>query len=1102
MSACGSCGHDNTAGAKFCIECGCPMVRTCPTCATAVTASQKFCAECGHDLRGAAPAPAVVGAPPPPAESERKQVTVLFADVVRSMDLAEQFDPDEWTQIITGLFTAAAEAVQRFGGTVDKFTGDGLMALFGAPIAQEDHATRAAHAALALTAAAAAYAAEVRIAHGAELAVRVGLNSGEVVAGAVGASAFTAVGHTVGLAQRLESIADPGTIRLSEHTAALMGEAFLLRALGKTELKGSSAPVGVFALDAASGGSAAPGRRRSGAARFVGRDSELATLEAALTAAQGGRAQVVGIVGEAGAGKSRLCEELAQRATELGVIVRRTAGVSHAQSVPLLPIVGLLQNYVGVTPEDEPAEIRRKAAERFLSLDSDLESELALIFDFLEVPDPDRPPPQLGPEARRRRMLDVLRRATHKRSERATLVLILEDLHWFDPQSVAFLEAWIPTFPGTRTLVVTNFRPEFHAPWMGHSFYRQLPLPPLDDPAVGQLLAELLGPGAGLSDFAAQLRSRAGGNPFFAEEMVRGLAADGTLSGESGNYQLARPSTEVRVPATVQAVLAARIDRLVPGEKSVLQSAAVIGRVFHEAILRLVTALGPDELNAALQSLRAAELLQETGTLGEYRFWHPLTQEVTYHSLLANARRRRHAAVAAALIEHAPERHDEFAALIATHFEAAGDDLETARWQFRASQRAIRTDVNEANRRLHNAAEHLADMDPTPESQRLQVRTLALLVRTGVRIGITEAEADRLVAQARILADQLGDPGGQAMLALATGAYEFFSGDAAAGRDRMLEGRRYADESGAPGIRAWGYCSAAIPFASTGPVADGLASVENGIAMCSEDVTFGIEDAGYCLYDYGHMILFLSCLPAGRLKEARRVALATKGFFEQRSVADWQCWALSLLAQLADLTGEGADRALAHEVRDETLRLASESGSMLSTVKALHAAGLGDLLEGRPDQALQNFGAALTTVAERRAGMIDRAYILACSARAHLALDDRAAARAAAAEAVAIAREHRAPIMEAHAHAVRARILRKTAGHPQDLAEAGAAVEAGMSLAAKTGAATHTAFLAEEAARLEADVGARHLGLKLAAEGYAAIGATGHARRVREEVDR
>jgi class 3 adenylate cyclase len=448
-------------------------------------------------------------------EGERKQLTVLFADVQGSLELQEDLDVEAWARIVDRFVIILADGVRRFGGTVDKFTGDGIMALFGAPLAQEDHARRACHAAWHMARAIRTYAEELRRSEGVDLHVRVGLNSGEVVVGRVGEDLRidpTALGHTVGLAQRMEALAVPGSAYLTQHTARLVEGWFRLRDLGPMTVKGAREPLGVYVLEGP-----APPRSKGGRAtsRLVGRASEMARLEEALTRAAEGHAQVVGVVGEAGVGKSRLCDEFARSVLARGITVRRAAGVSHGRRVPLLPVLALLRDYFGITDADSPSQARERIRDLLVGLGPDLSDDLPLLFDFVEVPDPQRPA-QLGAEARIRRVFEVLRRVTARRSERELLVLVIEDLHWFDPQSEAFLERLIESYPGSRTLVVTNFRPDFSAAWMRHSYYQQISLAPLSPDAVADMLRDLLGGDASSAPLPAYLVERTGGNPFFA----------------------------------------------------------------------------------------------------------------------------------------------------------------------------------------------------------------------------------------------------------------------------------------------------------------------------------------------------------------------------------------------------------------------------------------------------------------------------------------------------------------------------------------------------------------------------------------------------------
>ncbi|HUR73243.1 MAG TPA: adenylate/guanylate cyclase domain-containing protein [Sporichthya sp.] len=1087
-----ACGHPNRSGARFCSECGTALAVNCPTCGGEPRPGARFCDACGSALTAAVPTPK--SGPVPSPEGERKQVTVLFADVARSMELAERLDADEWTQIMARLFEICRAAVESFGGTVDKFTGDGVMALFGAPVAFEDHAWRACHAALRLVADAETFASELTR-RDVEFGVRVGLNSGEVIAGAVGDSAYTAVGHTVGLAQRMENLSVPGEVRLTEATAALISGGFLLRDLGRHPVKGSSAAVGVYALVAAVAGPRGAARRRTGSALLVGRHAELATLELALKEAQNGRFQLIGIVGEAGAGKSRLCDELARQAAESGVVVRRSAGVAHATSVPLLPVMGWFRDYFAVADSDSPEQVRAKISSRLLGLDAAFEPDLGLLYDFMEAPDPDRPVARLAPEARRRRVLELIRRVTARRSELTTLVILLEDLHWFDRQSVEFLDAWLPSFPGTRTLILTNFRPEFQPPWSRRSYYRQIPLPPLDSGAVTQMLADLLGPDPSCASVAEQVLDRTGGNPFFIEEIVRSLAGDGTLTGTAGAYRSNRPDVKIRVPPTVQAVLGGRIDRLPSVDKVVLQAAAVIGRTFTETILAAVADLGGDELNDALSSLCAEELLQETESAGEFRFWHPLTQEVAYGTLLASARRRRHIAAATALIDSGPERHDELSAVIATHYEAAAEDLEAARWQLRAGNHSLRSDLNEARRRWQASVSHLqATEHDSRDALELGLRARARLLRFSARVGAEVGEVDRLLAEARPAADRLGDPAVLADLAIATGSARFWAGDAAGANSAYREAIAHADRAGDLALQALARGGLALIAPYVGPVAVGREMCQEIFALCDGDPLMGVARIGFSIHDTAKFIQASVEAQAGRLDAADRLIREVVDLFGERPSPEWECWNLSLAAQVAYGLGEPAQADEAVQASAQCLRLAHDSGNVAAGVQARQAAGLAALIGGDAASAAVAFTTGLAEARAHRCGLQEEASLLAHLASAQHAVGRTVAARLTVDEAVAVAGHQGAAVIECLAHLVRARVWRETATGEADLAEARRSLAAGDALVSVSGARTYAAFLAEERARLDSE------GLTAVADAYDAIGATGHAARIRAEV--
>ena len=403
---------------------------------------------------------------------------MLFADVSGSMDLAEQQDPEEWRKIMQRFFAILADAVTKFEGTVDKFTGDGIMAVFGAPIAHEDHARRACYAALQMLDDVAGYAAELRRAQGLNFSTRIGINSGEVVAGAIGDGsdgAYTAIGHTVGLAQRMEALAEPGKTYLTEHTAELAAGYLDLEDLGRFEIKGASRPVHVFEL---AGVGAARSRldlsRARGFSRFVGRSEELGVLEEALGDAERGAGSAVGIVAEPGIGKSRLCHEFTQRCRERNIEVFECQAQAHAHSIPFMPVLQMLRSYFGILESDSERAVREKIAGRTLLLDPGFAEELPLLFDFLGVPDPDRPLPQLSAEARHRALRGAVCRLVRAPGRRETMVTVIEDLHWMDAGSATLLGELISSVEGTKTLAIVNFRPEYKAEWTGVPSYRGL----------------------------------------------------------------------------------------------------------------------------------------------------------------------------------------------------------------------------------------------------------------------------------------------------------------------------------------------------------------------------------------------------------------------------------------------------------------------------------------------------------------------------------------------------------------------------------------------------------------------------------------------------
>jgi class 3 adenylate cyclase len=700
---CPRCRHENRESASFCGACGGSLVRAdpCTRCGTANPPGHRFCDGCGERVAAARPTRGDRVLPSMPAhladkirrgrvlEGERKLVTVLFADVVQSMALAERVDAEEWHRVLDRFFQILAAGVHRFEGTIDHFTGDGIMALFGAPIAHEDHARRGCHAALDLVAALGEFASGLA-SRGLAFAVRMGLNSGEVVLGRIGDDLdveYTALGHTVGLAARMEQLAAPGTIYLTEHTARLVEGFFTLRDQGTPAMKGVTTPVRVYELVGPGAlRSRLDASRRRGFSRLVGREAELARLWRLVEQAIAGDGQVAGVVGDAGVGKSRVCLEFVERCRAQGIGVHEAHCPAHG-AVPLLPIRELLQSLLGVGPDEARTSLRTTVRARLAALDATLVDALPAALELLGAPDDGVAPGSVAD--REEALFAFVRGLVGALGAGDPLVLLIDDAHWIDGASDAVLRVIAGAIHGTRLLLVANFRAGWEASWMDGADGHLVSLAPLGQAAAQALLAELLGADGSVAELHEPIVERTGGNPFFIEEVVQALAAAGTLAGRPGDYRLAAPFETLTIPATVQSVLAARIDRLGAEAKDVLQTAAVIGKQFDEALLQAIVGLDERTLRAALAALGEGEFVH--GIPGHpharYAFRHPLTQEVAYHSQLGERRARLHGGVAAALERLGADRLGEHAELIAHHWDAAGMRYEATRWRRRAALR-------------------------------------------------------------------------------------------------------------------------------------------------------------------------------------------------------------------------------------------------------------------------------------------------------------------------------------------------------------------------------------------------------------------------------
>ncbi len=727
---CPRCRTENPPGSRFCQSCGVRLAQACGSCGAAVPAGARFCSSCGAKVSSQdAPrfAPPEAFTPRHPAdhiltsraglEGERKQVTVLFADLKGSMELIAERDPEEVGPLLGPVLEIMMEAVHRYEGTVNQVMSDGIMALFGAPLALEDHALRACYAALRMRDATRRYSDGLRGSHGVEVQVRVGVNSGEVLVRSIGNDLrmdYTAVGQTTHLAARMEQLAPPGSIRITADTLGLAEGHVTVTALGRVPVKGLSVPVEVYELTGAIGphGRFQASARR-GLSRFVGRAQEMEKLVAALGEASRSRGQLVALAGEPGVGKSRLFHEFIHSPHMRGWLVVQAGSVSYRTTTPYLPVIDLLKDYFRIDERDDPQRVREKVMSKVLALDHASRSTVPALFALLDVGVEDRDWESLDPSERRRRTHDAITQTLLRESRVQPLCVVFEDLQWVDAETQAVIDGVVERLPGARMLLLVNYRPEYRHDWERSIHHRAGRLEPLRDESATELLDVLLGGDSSLDHLKEVVIEHTDGNPFFVEETVRSLVETRLLAGTAGAYRLEGALGSMQVPPTVRAVLAARIDRLAPEDKSLLQEASVIGTDVPWALLARVADLPEPALRERLGRLVAGEFLYETKLFPDllYTFTHAITHEVAYGSLLSDRRRNLHCRIIEAIEELDRDRPGEHVEWLA-HHSLRGEVWETAeRYLRQAATRAIgRGALVEAAASLEqavNALDHL-----------------------------------------------------------------------------------------------------------------------------------------------------------------------------------------------------------------------------------------------------------------------------------------------------------------------------------------------------------------------------------------------------------
>jgi class 3 adenylate cyclase/tetratricopeptide (TPR) repeat protein len=1048
----------------------------------------------------------------PALEGERKVISVLFADVKGSVELAGQMDPEEWSGIMERFFRLLSDGVERFEGFVDKFTGDGIMALFGAPIAQEDHAQRACYAALHIGEALRPYANELRLRKGLNFSVRMGINSGEVVVGKIGDDlrmAYTAQGQTVGLAARMEQIAEAGKVYLTEYAAALVQGFFQLSDLGQLDIKGVQQPLRVYELQGVGQlRTRLDVSRTRGFSRFVGRIEEMHVLESALSRAEAGYPQIVGIVGEAGLGKSRLCFEFLERCRTRGLMTYEAQGIAHGKSVPFLPILRLFRSFYGIADQDSDATAREKIAGRLLLLEEGLRDALPLVFEFIGCADPERPAPRIDPEARQRQLFALTKRVVRARGRSETTVTLLEDLHWFDGGSDGFLEQLLDLPPGNRALVVVNFRPEYRAEWTRKSYYQQLALQPLDSDAIRQLIADLLGSDPTTDGLATVIHRRTAGNPFFAEEVLQSLIESGRLVGGRGNYRLVGAIDDLQVPGSVQALLAARIDRLVERDKQVLQVAAVIGKTFVATVLeRVLSAVGPPDgvpASESLHRLKRGEFLFEQSLypVAEYAFKHPVTQEVAYHSLLQERRARVHAAIAQAIEAANVDKLDEHAALLAHHWQAAGEPILAARWHARAAARVGTSDSVQALSHWRKVVDLLRQVPESQETAALAVGGCLQVLQLGWRTGLSEGDSAQQFAHGRAIAERSGNaPLLAGLLSSYGGVRGLVEGDVADCVKYNGEAAQVAERTEDTALKASVAVGLAYALLLAGRISESVAVCEQAQRIAPNDsrLRFGFTNYDPCIWHVQHRGSLYQV--GGALTEATEHYERALRLAREAQDIENQLFTHTICTSQAYYTGDAVS-GMMHARR--ALELVDAAGSSSSQV-ALHISmALVHMINREWDAALEAQHEALRIFRDTRAGRVWQPQLLAQLSEAHLGRGDGARALAYAEEALSDSRRCGTVIYDPIALIARARALLRVKGPAariaidDDLAQALTVVE-------QSGLGVHVPFIyaarAELAAALDDHAVHQHA-LAEAHRLFVAIGAPARAEQLAGELAR
>jgi class 3 adenylate cyclase/tetratricopeptide (TPR) repeat protein len=812
---CPKCQFEIPEGLTFCGKCGAKLERVCPKCNFSNPSDFIYCGKCGIFLEEPKEVLSINYSEPKSytpkfladkiltmrssIEGERKLVTVLFADIANYTAMAEKLDPEEVHQIMDGCFKILMDEIHKYEGTINQFTGDGVMALFGAPVAHEDHAQRACYAAISIQKAINEYGEWVKNRYRIDFKMRIGLNSGPVVVASIGDDLrmdYTAIGDTTNLASRMEGVAGPGIILTSDHTHRLVRDFFDFEPLGKIAVKGKEEPQETYKLlKAGKVETRIEAAAAKGFTRFVGRQNSMAALLEAYEKMRSGTGQVVGIVGEAGVGKSRLLLETRNRLPQDEFTYFEGRCIHFGGAMAHLPILDILRCYFGVAEGENEAVIRKRMSERVFQLDEKLQWILPPLHDLFSLKVEDEAYPKLEPKQRREKIFESLRDLFVRESQNRPLVIAIEDLHWIDKTSEEFLDYLIGWLANTRILLILLHRPEYTHRWGSKSYFNRIGLDQLTLKSSAELVEAILGRGEVAPELRNLILNQAAGNPLFMEELTQTLLENGSIQRKENQYVLTRKPSEIQIPDTVQGIIAARMDRLEENLKKIMQVASVIGREFAFRILQAISDMR-DELKAYLLNLQGMEFIYEKSLFPEleYIFKHALTQEVAYNSLLLKRRKEIHERVGKAIEELFPHRLEEFYETLAYHYSRS-DYLEKAFQYLRlsASKATRNNSLWEALRFYKDSLSILKQMPGTNLNKTERIGVIISMMPIVRNLGFPE-DPTEILQDAERLCEEFQDKRSMALIYSYTGMYYSFKGNLTLGRSYLEQSLSEAEK--------------------------------------------------------------------------------------------------------------------------------------------------------------------------------------------------------------------------------------------------------------------------------------------------------------------